>query len=248
MILGMDLTVVDDDIVAEEDNLHVRNPQALERLLAELRAIGYEVDDCRQPEHCTLGPSAEEKVKRGMTLWFAQIANNRFGKCGNCGQLIDSRGIFCHGRKCEKCGAVTYWELVSGSMVLFAFKDGGQPGFPKLLNMKVKRWHTETGMLYLYREIIPGRAFCLAGVKAKKYLEDHKFEWSYATIGKRTYIAIYYPLDREKRDQSTIEMHETIGHVYNSRVVKLWKGVEYNDWEKMPVPDYISIYEDWHKK
>ena len=248
MILGMDLTVIDDDIFVDDNKLRVRSPEALERLLGELKTIGYEIDDCRKPEHCTLGASAEEKVKLGLTLWFAHLSSIRYGKCGSCGQLISTFAIFFHGHKCEKCGAVTYRELVDESIVSFSFRDDCLPGFPKLICMKVKWWDTDNGVLYLYRGLIPGRVFSLSGVKAKRYLENNKSAWSYETLGKRTYIAVNYPLDRDKRPMAKVDMYDTVGHVYNSRIVKLWKGVEYGEYEKMPVPDYINIYEEWHKK
>jgi len=242
MLLGMDITVNDDDIVAVKGNLYAKSKKALDRLLDELRQKGYQIDDLRQSDFRKRdGVSVEQMEEKGWSMWYAKLPDIRFGKCGSCQAIIDIHGIHSHGHTCEKCGAVTYYEIVDGTTIRFHFIDRHNENtmFSPDLKMKAKRWDTENGFLYLYYDFLKnGGLFTLADQKAKHYLNLNKDSWELVE-------ELRYPLVWSY-DESAIDPMEINQHYYNSSVVKIWDGVEYSEWGKLPIPETISIYETWH--
>jgi hypothetical protein len=246
-MLGLNLTIKDNDIVDVMGSLYVKTPDALKRLMRELRKGGYEVENLRKAEHRKNdGVSVSTMEKNGWSLWFAKLPDIRFGVCGSCHKLISTAGIQSHGHKCEKCGAVTYYDLVDGSTLTFVFNNDGERGFlSPQLRMKVKQWDTENGILYLYPEFLEGGLSVVTGEKAEAYLKRNAGKWSYGSVGEGKLIAIKYDL-RWYRDTATIEPYDSYGHFHNFKIVKVWKGKQYSEYDRLPVPETISIYESWH--
>lgn len=148
------IRVVDDDIVHICSALYVKTPEALARLTEDLKAIGYEVKDCRHDKRREQeGHSVDEQEKNGWSLWYASMPDIRFGKCGSCGKLVKVNGIRCHGRMCEHCGAVLYREIVDGSTFKFRFTAKDYVMFEHQPAMKARRWDNDVGFLYLYRGV-----------------------------------------------------------------------------------------------
>jgi len=146
------IRVVDDDIVQICSGLYVKTPEALKRLMEDLKAIGYEVKNCREEERrAQEGHTVEEQEQKGWSLWYASLPDIRFGKCGSCGKRVSVRGIRCHNRTCEHCGAVLYREIVDGSTFKFRFTAKDYVMFEHQPAMKARRWDNDAGVLYLYR-------------------------------------------------------------------------------------------------
>jgi len=246
-MLGLDLTIRDNDIVDVMGSLYVKNPVALERLLTELRKEGYVIENLRNAEYRKSdNVSVEEMEKNGWSLWFAKLPDIRYGLCGSCQQLISVSGIRTHAHKCEKCGAVTYYELIEGSTLTFVFNNDGETGFfTPQLRMKVKMWDIENGNLCLYPEFLEGGLSVVTGKRAEDYLKRNKGKWSYGLIGGEKMIIIKYDFQWDRRT-AMIEPYDSNGHVWNHKIVKVWDGKQYDDFDHLPVPESISIYESWH--
>lgn len=224
-------------------DLYVKNWFALKRLLLQLKLAGYQIKNSRKDEHRKKeGVSVEQMEKNGWTLWFAKLPDIRFGVCGSCHQLISTAGIQLHGHKCEKCGAVTYYDLVEDSVLTFVFNNDGERGmFAPQLKMKVHHWDIENGYLYLKYEFLEGGLSVVAGEKAVAYLSRNKGKWEMVPEG----LKIKYDL-QWNRDTAIIEPYDSYGHFWNCKIVKVWKGKQYDEYVRLPVPETISIYESWH--
>ncbi len=247
MILGLKLTVENDDIVDIGGDLYVKNSKAMKRLHRELRYLGYQIDNLRHDKYrLDKGATPREMEKGGWSLWFAKLPNIRRGVCGSCGATISTLGIQSHGHKCERCGEVTYWEMVEGSVIRFVFlqKEGRGMWDPEL-KMKVHHWDTREGLLYLYPEALEGGLSTVTGDTARQYLGNNHEKWNVVTIDGQKIIVIKYP-KQWRRDTAVIEPYEIYGHQWNHKIVKIYKGKHYSDWDRLPVPETFSIYETWH--
>lgn len=246
-MLGLNLTVKNDDLIAVMGDIYVKTPNALKRLLAQLKKMGYEVDNLREDEYRKKkGTTVQVMEKNGWSLWLAKLPDLRFGVCDNCKKLISTSGIQSHGHKCEECGAVTYWELVDGSTIRFAFMDEERGMFSPELNMKVKRWDTESGYLYLYPDALDrGGLSVVSGDNAQAYLDRNKDKWKYGSDGDGKLIVIKYDIQWNSKT-AVINPHDHYGSQSHHKIIKIWKGKQYSEWGRLPVPEMISIYESWH--
>lgn len=250
MILGLNLTVIDDDIVDVWGSLYVKTPEALKRLLGELRDLNYDVQDNRksQYERDRTDPAVMEK--NGWCLWFASLPRLEVGVCKTCKQHISTLGIWAHGHKCEKCGSVTYLDMVDGSRICFVFNNDDRQLLPKKLSMKVKSLDVKRGLLFLYPDSFDDDRFSMTGETAQEYLNENWKLWKWEKLGNKRFIAVKYLPSwmrmKNKSFQSAIEPYDVFGHVRNAKVVKIWEGKQYSDFERIPIPETICIYEAWH--
>lgn len=246
-ILGMALTNDNDSLVAVSGSLYVKTPEALQVLFHELRAIGYEIDNLRQADYRKKNHvSVETMEKDGWSLWFAKLDTRR-GKCGSCNQFISLSGIRSHGHTCELCGAVTYYDVIDGSLMRFSFieRDKGGSGMADI-KMKVKRWDTQEGFIYFYPEVLDG--LWLRGERALSYFNAYKDLWEEVTENEQKLIRMKYPQPWDY-NTSVINPSDISGHFFNHSVVKVWEGKEYDEYSSdFPYPDSISIYESWNSK
>lgn len=234
------------DVVSVMGNLYVKTPKALKSLLADLGRRGYEVKDLRKESYrLDRGTTVEQMEKNGWSLWFASMPDLRFGKCNSCKSLISTVGIRVHGHKCESCGEVTYYDMVDGSTLTFVFNTSDRGFMSPQLRMKVKLWDVANSVLYLYPEFLEGGLSVVTGQRAETYLKQNSQLWRYASIGEEKLIAIYYPLEW-KSDSAVIEPYDISGHHWNHKIVKVWDGKEYGEFDRLPVPESMSIYESWH--
>lgn len=245
---GLNLTVVNDDIVEVISDLYVKTPEALKRLLKELYKAGYRIESLRKADYRKRdGVSVQQMEKNGWSLWYASLPNLRYGKCNSCGKYIRTTGIQSHGHTCEKCGAVTYLNIIDGTTIRFEFISEKYRGvmFAPELQMKAKRWDTKEGYLYLYYEFLKGGLSTVDGKRAQDYLDENKGRWELVEEDGQTLLKIKYSLVW-KRDDAVIESMETFGHQWNHKIVKLFGGKEYDEYGHLPVPENMSIYESWH--
>jgi len=111
--------------------------------------------------------------------------------------------------------------------------------------MKVKRWDTEKGLLYLYDEFLEGGLSVVTGDAATKYMDKHIGKFHIIEENKQRLVVFKYDLVWN-RDAAVIEPYDHFGSYYNHEIVKVWKGKQYNEYDRLPVPETISIYESWH--
>ena len=230
--------------------LSIERPPSLQPVLSELSAMGYTIKNLREDDYRKKkGVTIEQMEQEGYSLWYASLQGIERGKCGSCRAYISVGGIRSHGHRCELCGAVTYLEMQDGSMIRFAFPEPGFP--PPELVMEVSWWDSEHADLYLYPEPQESREWgVLTGEQAVKHLMDHHACWEHAEIGRKALIKVKYadsPLTSGHRDD-TIEVRGVTNHYWNHMIVRLWKGKEYREWDQLPVPEGISIYESWHQR
>lgn len=246
-MLGLKLTVEKHDVVDVAGDLYVKTPKALKRLMRELRYNGYVIENLRNAGYRKeRGVEVSTMEKNGWSLWFAKLPNIRHGVCGSCNQLISTRGIQSHGHKCEKCGSVTYYELVEGSLITFVFnKDKERGMFSPQLKMEVHHWDTREGYLYLCPEPLAGGLSNVTGELAQEYLNRNSTEWTNVEVDGLTLMKVKYPLKWD-RNVAAIEPYDIYGHKWNHKIVKVWKGKRYSEYDRLPVPETISIYESWH--
>lgn len=244
-ILGLNLTSTNDSVVEIGGDLYVKTPEALETLLRELRDVGYQIDNLREStDRLEHNMSVAEMEARGLSLWFAKLDIRR-GKCGSCGGIISIRGIRVHNHKCELCGAVTYQEIVDGSIVRFKFRSATS-SHRTTIRLLAHHWDAEEGYLYLYPGTLLG-GFNLTGHDAAAYMDAHKELWENVTVDGLELIKVRYIRGLQNDGSSAIEPYNISGSVYNHRIVNVWDGKEYDEFfSNLPVRDMISIYEAWH--
>jgi hypothetical protein len=232
-------------VVVVSGKLYAKTQAALEALLAELRTIGYQIDNLRETNYRKREDISVEAIeKSGWSLWYAYL-NVRRGKCGSCNQHIDVAGIQSHGHKCERCNAVTYYKIIDGSTVRFSFvqRDGCEYDMDDL-TMRARRWDAEAGYLYLYPEIMDG--LWLRGDSTKQYFEANEDKWEEVKEDGQRLIRVRYRNSFYLED-SAIGLNEIHGHYQNCEIVLVWKGKEYPEYSpNFPIPQSMNIYEAWH--
>jgi len=228
-------------------NLFVKTPEALESVLAKLREIGYKVDDKRdEPEDGFLrhGRTNEELEASGWNLWYAHL-DVRQGKCGSCGSYISTLGIQTHDHRCEVCGAVTYLKIIRGSLVEFSFIEEDPGFFSPVLRMPAVRWDAEEGTLYLKLRFVGGGFRRLDETNAWEYIRRFRDKWELVRVGKDWCIKVHYPDSFYMQPDDVIEMRDISRHHWNHTIVKVWEGVEYREYDRLPIPDSFSVHETW---
>ena len=237
-------------IVTIGDNIYCRSRKARREVLHHLRLLGYRVDDRVKgggydKEPIPLATINERRAYR----YFARLDIMR-GKCGSCGQYISTLGIRSHGHTCEKCGAVTYRELIDGSTMTFSFLSDSHEFWGPKLRLKTKKWEDE--YVWFYTSDMQGEHGLgqkLTQEQIDLYLAAHADKWCYDEIGGQKFIKIFYEGGyRTKLDQIVIETSDVWGSESNHSIVQVYRGVEYSEYERLPVPDSLHIYETWHWK
>ncbi|HEU5114456.1 MAG TPA: hypothetical protein VFT82_01670 [Candidatus Paceibacterota bacterium] len=234
-----------ESVISVGGNLYVKNQAALDPLIAELNKVGYKVDNLRESEHRKeRNVSVEDMEKNGWSMWYAHL-DIRKGKCHSCKQHISTTAIQCHGHACEKCGAVTYYDIIDGTTIRFSFIQRTDDGRSMAdITMVAQRWDTENGYLYLYPEVRDG--LFARGEGAKKYFEANKDKWTEVDEGGKKLIRIRYP-NPWNYNVADINPSEIRGHYWNHEIVDVWEGKEYSEWASdFPLPKSFSIYETWH--
>lgn len=237
------------NVISVAGDLYAKNPAALKRLLRRLTASGYEIQDNRLDGYSIRKGEvdAETMEKNGWSLWHAKLPDIRRGKCNSCGSLIKVYAIHYHDHRCEVCGEPTYLDLVKGSTIRFNFVAEESGFVTPELNMEVYSWDYQNGDLYLLpNPLDSGGLFTLKGKQASDYLQKMSNYWQWAELDGVTLIKVKNPLPW-KRDPANIEPVDHWGSVINHKVVKIWDGVEYGEYDRdFPLPEMINIFEAWH--
>lgn len=237
--------------------LYPKTPETHTILLDYLCESGYGVEDLTIPnpekDKYFGKPIPEEMRIHGRSTGFAKLredAMQRAGKCGSCNEYISIRGVQSHNHQCEKCGAITYQEMIKGSQVAFswfrapknpvAFKLTSEgemitnPMDPQLFvgggSLIVERYDDKSRLIYCYGEL----------AEAEKEGID---------FGERTKELYRKLADAGHTDHIMIsrdDISDIWGHSWNHKIVKLYQGKEYGEWDRLPVAEMLNLYEPWH--
>lgn len=237
--------------------LYPKSPEIHAILLPYLYEHGYEVEDLTTPEAIekSISGRPEPEVMRanGWSTGFAKLredAMQRVGKCGSCSEYISVRGIQSHDHQCEKCGEVTYKDMVKGSQVSlgwfrepesavsFKVMANGElvtsPMDGRLLlgggSLVVERYDHESGLIYCYGDIA----------------EVEKEGIDVGSNARELYRKLADAGHSDRIMISRNDISDVWGHVWNHKIVKLYQGKEYGEWDHLPVSETYSIYEPWH--
>ncbi|MBU1970306.1 hypothetical protein KJ605_00805, partial [Patescibacteria group bacterium] len=154
------------------------------------------------------------------------------------------------GHRCEVCGNVTYRHIVKGSRVRFAFRDEieQQSMFSPQLAMTVYRYDPERGYIYFEEGFHEGGFCTVVNQRASEYMKHHRGKWQKVTAWGKNLIRVrYHPrFDNDLRDM--VFVYDVYKHAWGAKIVRLWNGREYSEWDRLPVPESISIHETWHWK
>lgn len=233
----MKLSNFGDTVILIAGRLYVKTEEAMQQLIAELETTGYEV---KQSEY-------------GSNSWYASLRDIRAAKCGSCEELISTLGVQSHGHKCEKCGEVTFWKIIDGTVIRFSFIEREEDGRSLMmtdLKMTAKRWDTDAGYVYLYPQIEGG--LWTSDDRAKAYFEANSNKWEEVEEDGEKLIKMRYtqPWDYKVCAINPSEISGPGGEgitLRNFSIVKIWDGVEYSQWSRdFPLPDSISLYGTWH--
>ena len=85
----------------------------------------------------------------------------------------------------------------------------------------------------------------MTGHRALSYLDRNKDGWEIVEEDGQNLLKIKYGLEWN-RGTAVIESYESWGHEFNHKIVKVWKGKRYSEWDRLPIPEMISIFESWH--
>lgn len=244
------------DAVRIGRSLYCTTPGSVADARHRLAELGYEITNERTDGYAVReGRATPEELEKGVRpLWHASLPDLRRAKCGCCGEYNSMAGTLMHGRACEHCGDVIYRHIVDGSEVRFRFTEpDGRGLFPGKLQMTAQRWDADKGFLYLKPEFLDRSWGAVTGTAAELYMADHAGKWELVEEGHgrsaRYLYKIRYSRSIRRQDDDAIDMLEVSGHERRYKVVRIWNGREYPEYDfsgALPVPESLEIYETWH--
>lgn len=251
----MPIEINSQDVLWISGDLYCLTPEALTVALEQLRIIGYNTEDMRDPET----DSGKRRAERGVTvaeveadqssyLWYVRLPDIRKGKCNSCGSYITTAGIWAHGNPCENCGEPTSLNIIPGTDVRFYFRtEEKRHMFSPDVWMTVKRWDEDEGYLYLeYKFQKHGSMFTLFGEKAEQYFHNNADKWELVEEDREKLIKLRYKGGYFVDPEDVISMQDRHGGKRNAEIVKIWQGVEYPEYSRdFPLPESFHIYECW---
>ncbi len=219
--------------------LYVKTREALPILLQQLEADGYSIKGCSKDKHHPDPGSHYASLRQDVC--------DRKGKCESCNSYISSLGIQSHKHKCEVCGEFTYVKYCDGTIVRFTFIGNERNVFEPTLRMKVYDYDDAMKCLLLYPVPEDGNNFNDWGVdNAMKVLERNKDKFTHVERDSKDFLAVHYnAYTMYVEPDDVISMCETQGHQWNHKIVKLYKGKEYSEWDRLPIAESHMIYEAW---
>lgn len=234
---NMNLSGFSDTVILITGSLYVKTEVAMQTLIKELKTIGYDV----------------ELSKHSKDKWYAKLPDIHQGKCGSCNELISTHNIKSHGHKCEKCGEVTYWEILDGTIVHFSFTDSDNRHDEGMTDIKMtaKYWDYNNGWIYFYPKCEGSN--WTNNESAQAYFNANSDKWEEVKKDGEKLIKMRYTQPWDIR-RCAINPFEISGprngpvKQQNYSIVKVWDGKEYGEWDhNFPLPDSISCYGRWNQ-
>ncbi len=227
-------------------DIYCTRRSARQKVMHTLRQLGYRIDDrTTTPDYDHRTHTVAELAERRRNRYYAHLDNRR-GKCGSCHRYISTQGILAHNHTCEKCGAVTYREIVDGSTVRFCFVTDSRNFLDPELKLTAKKWDGEH--IWFYAHDLQGRRGLsrqLGQNEIAAYLAEHSDKWCYDQIDGDRLIKVFYQSGWcRERDKTVIDVGDIWGHEQNHSIVRVWRGREYSGYD-FPVPESILVYETW---
>jgi len=93
---------------------------------------------------------------------------------------------------------------------------------------------------------------CLSGnlkVSYKKLPEEMKLfpkTFSVQVVEGTEVVSVPRDTKKLRLEEEGIDIAEINGEIHNHKIVKLFGGKEFGDWDKLPIPENMSLYEAWH--
>jgi len=157
-----------DGVIVIGNDAYAKTPESLEKLLARLKEIGYDIKSLRDKEYRKQQKADPEMMERnGWSLWFANLKTEQF-KCDACGHRIDS--IPWYDYHCPSCGnqsktVIHFWEgkeYDPKSLPILEFIEiyeswhwaplKPSSGLPErvlsAIGMTAERWYYKNGLTY----------------------------------------------------------------------------------------------------
>jgi hypothetical protein len=232
----MNLPGFEDTVIMVAGSLYIKTEEAMAALVTRLSEIGYDIKDVEDRENYK----------------FATLSNIRKGKCGSCNELISVMGVASHGHKCEKCGEVTQWDIINGTVVRFSFIQRDEEQFGMIdIKMTAKRWDTDAGYVYFHKQSEGG--LWTNDERAQAYLQANSDKWEEVEEGGEMLIKMRHthPWDHKVCAFNPSEINGPWDgpiKLCNHTIVKVWDGEVYDEWSKdFPLSDSINIYGKWHE-
>lgn len=241
-------------------DFYAKSPVALKDLRKHLQDVGYDVKDSSAGV-VGLGERPPRKVQEqeGWALWFGKLSDKVFqrkAECGSCKSLIDILGVQTHGHKCQKCNQPTYLEWVNGGEISFSVVDDTSPSFRRP-NFVIHSYDKDKQSLNLYVDpadcsqrkdrrmrnfdLTPEQSKDLVPELTKKFPQTFKLQ----KIGGVKVLTVNHKDDHYVHEHGINTSHIE-GSVQNYRIVKLFGGKEFKEWDSIPIPETVSLYEAWH--
>ena len=200
----------------------------------------------------------DEVLGTGQYLTMQEPYLIRKGKCGFCNSLIEIRGVYGHGRKCEVCGETICVKYKKNDLITFFFRNSGSMHD---ITLRVYEYNDQDSIIHFYTQIpLQGRHGNQKIKQVKKVLQENKNSYTFYENrkGKRFY-SFYYSGGGMLNEQCKINVCDSrdpergeSGGFKKCSVVKIMNGVEYSEWDsfagmspKLPLPESFHIYRDW---
>lgn len=238
-----------DDTIFITSTVYAKTQDAFEALEERAVAAGY-----------TKNPHGDKKEGAP----FFSLEDIRMAACGSCDEVISCRGVRAHNHKCECCGEPTYLDYVEGGAIRFRF-----------MNDRQYIGNPITFKIFEYREQEDGENELVlhADPLIENYSDDAKnvhvrIGWGDVNSRDEAQNVLDEARDlyrREKikagdqeidtivvrhhgpmlRENSVINTYETYGRVNNHRIIKIFDGQKYSEWDALPIPESFTLSKEY---
>lgn len=250
-VLGVENTVL------IMNHIYPKTRSAYLQTLEGLQDGGYSI-----PDHAKIKAGEDEKEALFFTLGDIGAA-----ECGSCDSVISSRGVKVHNHPCECCGQPTCVTYRKGGAIRFRFigADGRYVGNDISFRIYGYNEHEEGDwndlLLYAapllkdYTEPTTGRSLRigLMGVDSEAEAQNLLEEAARQKLYRRSLvidpetgqdvpvIILKHHKSRLLQKGSVFDTAELVGGIDNHRLIKIWNGRKYGDWDKLPVPETLHL-------
>jgi hypothetical protein len=253
---------IDGVVSIMEGSLYVKKPEALPVLLEHLAAFGYNMrDTSAEADSSRPKPPRSVQEKNGWGLWHGKLDEkvlSHKGECDSCHQFIDTTGIHAHAHTCEHCGDYTYIRYRNGGQMRFGIDDERERIFDDL-TLIIHSYDAQKKRLLFYadpaeyrgkdlpvRESIFTRTLTASYEELPRLIAQYPATFSHDEVDGDRVIAVPHDVSTLERALHGINPKEVTGEAENYSMVRLFLGEKVKGLARLPIPEFISIYEAWH--
>lgn len=244
------------DTIIITSHAFAKTEKAFEAAREKLLSLGYAI-----PDH------AQESAKEGQDFEFYSLQDISAAECGSCDSVISSRGVAAHNHKCECCGTPTCLDYVEDGAIRFRFigKDEyiGNPITFKIIEFREPEegdWNElvvhaapildryENPAKNVYVSISPfdvnseAEAQDILSRAGKEGLYKRSLIIDPASGEDIPVLILKSHKSRLLVQGSTFNTHEIYGRTTNYRMVKIYNGQKFSEWDKsFPLPQSLHL-------